>query len=75
MPVHHPPETGTKNHLPDADPGGDHHLYLAQTCENLLYIDGWKDYEMLELLKQGIDIGKVTKHWLEQFREDLDLKV
>lgn len=43
--------------------------------QNLAYISLWKQYELLELLKQKADIWDVSIIWLQQFREDLDLKV
>lgn len=42
---------------------------------NLEFLDHWKPYELIELLKQKVDLEKVSTDWLRQFREDLDLKV
>jgi len=43
--------------------------------ENLSFVTTWKQYEMLELLIQGVILADVSLSWLQQFREDLDLKV
>ncbi len=48
---------------------------LDQLKENFHHVETWKQYEILELLIQGVDLAHVTIPWLDQFREDLDLKV
>jgi hypothetical protein len=50
-------------------------LKLERFNENLAYVTQWKQYEMLELVKQNVDICDVSIVWLQNFREDLDLKV
>jgi len=43
--------------------------------ENLAFVRTWKQYEVLELIIQGIELADVSITWLEEFRDDLDLKV
>jgi len=43
--------------------------------ENFRHVEGWEQYEILELLKQGVDLAEVSIPWLDLFREDLDLRV
>ncbi len=50
-------------------------LKLKRFTENLAYVTLWKQYEMLELVKQHVDIWHVSIIWLQKFRDDLDLKV
>jgi len=69
------PETDAENHEPDVDHPDDHHLYFSRFKRNLEYIDDWQQYEVLELLKQKVDLGNVSMPWLKSFREDFDLKV
>jgi len=71
----HERQAGTEDHECDLEYEDAHHHYLLHFQENLEYIRPWKQYAMLELLIQGVDLGKVTIPWLRQFREDLDLKV
>lgn len=48
---------------------------LDRMFENFRSVELWRPYEILELLKQGVDLAEVTIPWLDQFREDLDLQV
>lgn len=48
---------------------------LDRLFENFRHVGTWNQYEILELLMQRVDLAEVTIPWLDQFREDLDLKV
>ena len=43
--------------------------------ENFRHVGTWNQHEILELLMQRVDLAAVTIPWLDEFRDDLDLKV
>jgi len=69
------PETGPQNQEPDVDHVDDPSLALTRMQENIAYIGDWKPFEMLELLKQKVDLSQVSIPWLAWFKDYLDLKV